>query len=287
MKAPSLLASIAECRAALAAERRGGDRIGFVPTMGALHAGHLSLLACARATSDCVVLSIFVNPLQFGPAEDYDTYPRDMEKDLRLAGEGGADFVFAPRAAEMFPVPLLTRVTMREVIEDFEGAARPGHFDGVLTVVAKLFNIVQPDVAVFGQKDAQQAAAIRTMTADLDFPVEILVVPTVRDPDGLALSSRNATLSDDERRRAQRLHFALAEAADLAAAGETDPRRLEAAMRSALSEVPGIDVDYVAVVDRDRFRPLDRLDRPALAAVAVRVGRTRLIDNLPLGADDR
>lgn len=262
-----------------------------MPTMGGLHEGHLSLVDRARAAAEWVVLSVFVNPLQFGPAEDYVGYPRDLERDRELAGARGADLVFAPTPEEMLPAPPLTRVTMREVTEGWEGAARPGHFDGVLTIVAKLFHIVQPDVAVFGQKDAQQAAAVRQMVADLDFPVEILVVPTVREEGGLACSSRNAYLSTDERRRANGLYSALLRARSLAEGGETDPRRIEAAICDALAKEPQIELEYAAVLDPDRFRPIERLDGPAIAAIAARVGRTRLIDNIVLfqeaGSDGR
>jgi pantoate--beta-alanine ligase len=281
----SVAATIAECRAAVSAARRAGHRIGFVPTMGALHEGHLSLVDRAREAAGFVVLSIFVNPLQFGPADDFAAYPRDLERDSRLAGERGAALVFAPSVTEMYPSPFVTRVTMREVTEEFEGAARPGHFDGVLTVVAKLFLIVQPDVAVFGQKDAQQAAAVRRLVVDLDFPIEIIVAPTVREADGVACSSRNNFLSEAERRKARGLHRALTRARELADGGETDARRIEAAMRDVLARVPALDVEYAAIVDRDHFQPLERIEVPAVAVVAARVGRTRLIDNVVLEAD--
>ena len=274
--------TVAECRDALAPERRAGRRIGFVPTMGYLHEGHLALVDRARAASDVVVLSIFVNPLQFGPAEDLASYPRDLTRDLALAEGRGIDLVFAPVVGEMIPQPLLTRVTMKVVTERYEGAARPGHFDGVLTIVAKLFHVVQPDVAVFGQKDAQQAAAIRRMVADLDFPIEIVVAPTVREPEGLAFSSRNAYLSEADRREALALSRAVGRAAALAEAGETDAARIEAAMREELERTPAVRVEYAAVVDGERFTPVERLSGPAVAAVAARVGSTRLIDNAGL-----
>jgi len=281
----SVAETIAECRAAVTAARRAGHRIGFVPTMGALHEGHLSLVDRAREAAGFVVLSIFVNPLQFGPKEDFAAYPRDLERDRRLAGERGAALVFAPSVTEMYPSPFVTRVTMREATEEFEGAARPGHFDGVLTVVAKLFLIVQPDVAVFGQKDAQQAAAVRRLVIDLDFPIEIIVASTVREADGLACSSRNGFLSEDERRKARGLHLALTRARELADGGETDARRIEAAMREVLARVPALHVEYAAIVDRDHFQPVERIEGPAVAAVAARVGKTRLIDNVVLEAD--
>ena len=286
LKAP-LTTTIRECRAWVTTAREGGRRIAFVPTMGALHEGHLSLVDRARAVADRVVLSVFVNPLQFGPAEDYAAYPRDLERDLELAGERDVDLVFAPSRDEMFPAPPLTRVTMRAVTEGLEGAARPGHFDGVLTVVAKLFHVVLPDVAVFGQKDAQQAAAIRRMVADLAFPVEVLVAPTVREESGLACSSRNAYLSDEEREMARGLYRALEQARAAADGGERDPARIEAAMRQVLAGAKGVELEYVAVVDPERFRPIERLDRTAIAAIAARVGGTRLIDNIVLGSDGR
>jgi pantoate--beta-alanine ligase len=248
--------------------------------MGALHEGHLSLVDVARTKADVVVVSVFVNPTQFAPGEDFERYPRDLERDVRLVAQRGATLVFAPDVEEMYPEPLLTRVTMHGITDDLEGARRPGHFDGVLTVVAKLFHIIEPEVAVFGQKDAQQAAAIRRMVADLDFPVEIVIGATARDPDGLALSSRNAYLSEDDRREALALRSALGRAESLAAEGVADAAPLLAAMREELSRHPGIEVDYVALVERDTFRPVDRLTSPAVAAVAARVGGTRLIDNV-------
>ena len=271
--------TITDCRAALAGLRTG-RRVAFVPTMGALHEGHLSLVDLARTKADVVAVSVFVNPTQFAPGEDFERYPRDLERDARLVAQRGAALVFAPDVEEMYPEPLLTRVTMHGITDDLEGARRPGHFDGVLTVVAKLFHIIEPEVAVFGQKDAQQAAAIRRMVADLDFPVEIVVGATARDPDGLALSSRNAYLSEDDRREALALRSALGRAESLAAEGVADAAPLLAAMREELSRHPGIDVDYVALVERDTFRPVDRLTSPAVAAVAARVGGTRLIDNV-------
>jgi pantoate--beta-alanine ligase len=274
--------TIEECRSAVAAERAGGRRVGLVPTMGALHDGHLSLIDRALERTDFVVVSVFVNPTQFGPHEDYELYPRDLERDATLAGDRGAALVFAPDREEMYPGTLLTRVTMTGVVDDLEGTIRPGHFDGVLTIVTKLFHVVQPDVAVFGQKDAQQAAAVRRMATDLDFPLEIVVGPTVREADGLALSSRNAFLSPDERREALALSRALTAAEELVSDGVLEADRLLGAMRSELDRHPAVDVDYVALVERDSFRPVDRVAGPSVAAVAARVGRTRLIDNVVL-----
>ncbi|HKY61105.1 MAG TPA: pantoate--beta-alanine ligase [Gemmatimonadota bacterium] len=267
------------CRAAVTRARKTGRRIGFVPTMGALHEGHLSLIDLARERSDWVALSVFVNPLQFGPQEDFERYPRDPDRDARLAAGRGADLVFEPPLEEMLPRPLATTVTMAGPTDAFEGEARPGHFDGVLTIVTKLFHVVQPDVAVFGQKDAQQAAAVKRLVLDLDFPVEIVVAPIVRDPDGLALSSRNAYLSDEERRNALSLSRSLDAARSLVESGERDAARVERAMREFLDGAPGVEVDYAAVVDPERFTRVERIDGPSLAAVAARVGRTRLIDN--------
>jgi pantoate--beta-alanine ligase len=278
--------TIAECRTAVA-RLRPGRRVGFVPTMGALHEGHLSLVDLAAQHADVVVLSVFVNPAQFAPGEDFERYPRNLERDVRLAAERGVALVFAPDRAEMYPRPLLTTVTMRGITDDLEGAHRPGHFDGVLTIVTKLFHIVAPDVAVFGQKDAQQAAAIRRMVADLDFPVEIVVGPTIREPDGLALSSRNAFLTPEDRREALALRVALGRAETLARSGVQEAERLLGAMREELSGHSAIVVDYVALVERDSFRPVRRLAGPSVAAIAARVGETRLIDNVVLEPHER
>lgn len=279
---PRLVETIPDCRAALAPRREAGDSIAFVPTMGYLHEGHLSLLDRARSRADFVVMSIFVNPTQFDSAEDLDAYPRDRERDLRLAHERSVDLVFAPPVAEMYPDASRTTVTMEGLTEGFEGAARPGHFDGVLTVVTKLFNIVQPDIAVFGRKDAQQAAAIRRLIADLDFPIELEIVSTVREPDGLAASSRNVRLSPGERSRALVLYRALRQARETFDEGERDAARLELAMRDVLDEAGGVEVEYAAVVDRDSFAPVAEVERPSLAVIAGRVGAVRLIDNVPL-----
>jgi pantoate--beta-alanine ligase len=255
--------------------------------MGALHEGHLSLIDLAAEHADVVVLSVFVNPTQFAPGEDFERYPRNLERDVRLAAARGVALVFAPDPTEMYPRPLLTTVTMRGITDDLEGAHRPGHFDGVLTIVSKLFHVVAPDVAVFGQKDAQQAAAIRRMVADLDFPVEIVVGPTIREPDGLALSSRNAFLTPEDRREALALRVALGRAERLARSGVQEAERLLGAMREELSGHSAIVVDYVALVERDSFRPVRRLAGPSVAAIAARVGETRLIDNVVLEPHER
>ena len=273
----------AEVRAAVAAARAAGKRVGLVPTMGYLHEGHLSLVDRARETAEVVMMSIFVNPLQFGPTEDLDRYPRDLERDLELARSRGVDLVFAPGVAEMYPhgEPKVAVVADDEVAGRLCGASRPGHFRGVLTVVAKLFGIFTPDVAVFGQKDYQQATLIRLMAADLDMGVAVDVAPIVREADGLAMSSRNVYLSAAERERALSLSRALARCGELFAAGERDAQALRAALRSAL-EVPGVEPEYAEVVDPRTLGPVVRAEEGTVCAVAARVGRTRLIDNAVL-----
>ena len=271
--------TIVECQAEVAKARKAGRRIGFVPTMGGLHEGHLSLVDLAREKSDWVVLSIFVNPLQFGPGEDFERYPRDLERDAELAATRDVNLVFAPSVEEMYPRPLAARISMQGIVDEFEGAARPGHFAGVLTVVAKLFHIVAPDIAVFGQKDAQQAAAVRRLVIDLDFPIEILVAPIVRDEDGVALSSRNVYLTPDERRRARSLSRSLEAASSSFEEGERDARKVERVVLDVLEGEAGVEVEYAAVLDPDRFVRIEWIDGPVVVAVAARVGSTRLIDN--------
>ena len=270
----------AEVRAATAAAREAGHRVGLVPTMGYLHQGHLSLVDRARERAGCVAMSIFVNPLQFGPAEDLDRYPRDLERDLGLAEGRGVDLVFAPSAAEMYPggEPRVSVVADPSLENRLCGAARPGHFRGVLTVVAKLFGVFTPDVAVFGQKDLQQALLIRRMVADLDMPLEVDVAPIVREPDGLAMSSRNVYLSAEERARALALPRAVEAARSLFASGETDGSALRDAAWRALA-APGVEVEYAEVVDPATLARVERATPGAVCAVAARVGKTRLIDN--------
>jgi pantoate--beta-alanine ligase len=278
------LRTISEVREALAPARREGLTIGLVPTMGALHEGHLSLLRRARADNDIVVMSLFVNPTQFNDAGDLDAYPRDEGRDLSLAEGNGVDHVFAPSADELYPSGFSTTVTVAGVTEPLEGVHRGrAHFDGVATVVTKLFNIVGPDVAYFGQKDAQQAVVIRRFAADLDIPVRIAVCPTVREPDGLALSSRNAHLSPPERERATALHRALDAARAAVAGGERDPDAVAAPARALLRE-GGIAPEYFEIVDANTMAPAAQVNGNALAVVAARVGATRLIDNEPLQA---
>ena len=269
--------TIAELRAALESGRRSGATIGFVPTMGALHEGHLSLLRAARDSCDVVVLSIFVNPLQFTLAEDLEMYPRTEERDLELAEIEKVDVTFMPSVEEMYPPGRNTTVHVDDVTDGFEGASRPGHFDGVATVVAKLFGIVQPTTAFFGQKDAQQLAMVRRMVMDLSLPVHIEACPTVRESDGLALSSRNAHLSPDERAAATVLWRALqAGVQDLEGGGT--PSTARSAMQRIVQEEPLADLDYADVVDPDSFGPPTGDRR--LLVIAAQVGRTRLLDNI-------
>ncbi|MGH2661426.1 MAG: pantoate--beta-alanine ligase [Actinomycetota bacterium] len=263
--------------------RAEGATVGFVPTMGALHGGHASLLARAREDADFVGASIFVNPLQFGPSEDLASYPRDMDRDLAICEKEGVDLVFAPDAQEMYPdgKPQVT-VDPGPLGQRLEGAARPGHFHGVCTVVAKLFGIVGPCRAYFGEKDAQQLAVIRRMVADLDLPVEVVGCPTVREEDGMAMSSRNAYLPEEERRAATCLYEALARAAWLVEGGERDAAAVKAEMAKRIGAEPLARIDYVAVVDDRTFEEVATIDGPVRALVAARVGPARLIDNLRL-----
>jgi pantoate--beta-alanine ligase len=265
------------------AVRADGQTVGLVPTMGAFHEGHLSLVRRARGERDTVVVSIFVNPLQFGPGEDLATYPRDEARDLELTEGLGVDIVFAPGVEEMEPAgwPEVT-VDPGPLGERLEGASRPDHFRGVATVVARLFNLIGPSSAYFGEKDAQQLAVIRRMVCDLGFPIDLVTCPTVREPDGLAMSSRNAHLSREEREAAGCLFLALAEAAELARGGERDAAKLVAVMAREIGATPLAQLDYAAVVDEETFEELREIRGPARAVVAARFGSTRLIDNLAL-----
>jgi pantoate--beta-alanine ligase len=271
--------TVADLRAALRDARRAERTIGLVPTMGALHDGHLSLVRAARAENDVVVVSLFVNPTQFNEAADLDAYPRDEARDTEAAAAAGADLLFAPSAGEVYPPGFATTVRVAGLTEHLEGEHRGvAHFEGVATVVCKLLNMAQPDVAYFGQKDAQQAAVIRRLVRDLDIPVRIAVQPTVREPDGLALSSRNVHLMGADRERALALRQALDAAAETVAAGERDPHAVERAGRAAMARL-GVEAEYVALVRPDDLRPVERIDGDVLVAVAARVGPTRLIDN--------
>jgi len=276
--------TVADLRAALRDARRAERTIGLVPTMGALHAGHLSLVRAARAENDVVVVSLFVNPTQFNEAADLDAYPRDEARDAAAAAAEGADLLFAPSADEVYPPGFATTVHVAGLTEHLEGEHRGvAHFEGVATVVCKLLNMAQPDVAYFGQKDAQQAAVIRRLVRDLDIPVRIAVQPTVREPDGLALSSRNVHLKGADRERALALRRALEAAAESVAAGQRDPHAIERAGRAAMARL-GVEAEYVALVCPDDLRPVERVDGDVLVAVAARVGPTRLIDNTILHA---
>ncbi|MGB8478809.1 MAG: pantoate--beta-alanine ligase [Acidobacteriaceae bacterium] len=282
-----ILSDISELRATLRqlraiSERETPRTLGFVPTMGALHAGHRSLVQAARQRCDLVVVSIFVNPTQFGPNEDFSRYPRTLEQDCRMLEAEGVDVVFTPTAETMYPTGASTFVDVEGVSDRLDGASRPGHFRGVATVVAKLFHIVQPDLSFFGQKDAAQVAVLRKMVRDLDFPLEIIVCPTVREHDGLAMSSRNRYLSAEERRQALTLSWALRSAEMLIARGEHRASALLKSMREIFQEEPAIRVDYLAVIDPDTLLPIDDVNAGALLAVAAYVGNTRLIDNVQL-----
>jgi pantoate--beta-alanine ligase len=277
------LADVAGLRGWVRAQRGAGHRVALVPTMGFLHAGHLALVDEARRRADAVVMSIFVNPLQFGPTEDLARYPRDLPHDRRLAQERGVDALFVPSEAVMYPPGSEIRVVPGATADRWEGAARPGHFTGVLTVVAKLFHLVEPDLAAFGRKDVQQATLIRQMVRDLDWPVEVVVVPTVREPDGLALSSRNAYLEPDERRRARVLSAALGAAHEAFRAGASRAGDVAAAARRVLESEPSVAVEYLAVVEPRTLAPVDTVDAATVVALAARLGRTRLIDNIVLG----
>ncbi len=272
--------TVAELRAGLAPLRRAERTIGLVPTMGALHEGHLSLMRRAREVCDVVVVSLFVNPAQFTEAADLEVYPRDAARDEALADGVGVDYLFAPAVSEVYPSGFATTVSVTGVSAGLEGERRgAGHFDGVATVVTKLLNMVSPNVAYFGQKDAQQAVVIRRLVRDLDIPVRIEICPTIRDADGLALSSRNALLSGDERRRATALHRALSAVRAAIDDGAEDPASALAAGRAVL-EGAGVDVEYLSLVDPETMEPLRELHEDALAVIAAKVGSTRLIDNV-------
>jgi pantoate--beta-alanine ligase len=280
-KEPEVIRTSAEMTAWSRAARARGERIAFVPTMGALHAGHVALLEEGRRRGERLVLSIFVNPTQFGPNEDLARYPRDLPGDLAKAAGAGTNIAFVPEPIDIYPSGFQTTIEVRELARGLDGAFRPGHFAGVATVVAKLFNIVQPDVAIFGQKDFQQLAVVRRLVADLAMGIEIVGLPTVREPDGLAMSSRNAYLSPRERTRALSLSRALFAARDRVAAGERDARQVVGGARAALD----VDrLDYLELCDAATLTPLVQVDRPAVLLVAAFVGRTRLIDNIQIGA---
>jgi pantoate--beta-alanine ligase len=269
-------------RAASRAARREGKSLGLVPTMGALHEGHLSLVRAARAQCDLVVASIFVNPLQFGPNEDLAKYPRNFDRDRDLLKQNGVDFIFAPSVEEMYPAGAVTYVTVEGLSDKLCGRSRPGHFRGVTTVVSKLFNIVEPGRAFFGQKDAAQSTIIRRMVRDLNIPVQVVVCPIVREPDGLAMSSRNAYLDAQQRESARVVYRALMAVQERFDQGERKVDALIDAGGRAFAQVPSVRLDYFEIVDPETLDPVDDLSRPALVAVAAFVGKARLIDNIVL-----
>jgi len=271
---------IAEIRQWTAEARAAGKGIGLVPTMGALHVGHASLIDAARRRCGFVVVSLFVNPTQFGPGEDFDNYPRPFERDLALCEQHGVDVVFAPSAAEMYPRENLSWGTVSGITEHLCGRSRPNHFRGVTTVCTKLFNIVGCDVAFFGQKDAQQCVVIRRMVADLNMPLEILVCPTVREADGLAVSSRNQYLSAQQRKDAPIIYEALKKGREMIEAGETDPARVRERIEAVMRRVPALQIEYISLVDPETLEDVKRIGRAVLIAVAARLGPARLIDNI-------
>jgi pantoate--beta-alanine ligase len=276
--------TIENMRSACRAARGSGKRLGFVPTMGALHEGHISLVRAAKASCDLVAASIFVNPTQFGPNEDLAKYPRDFERDRDLLQKAGVELLFAPSIEEMYPPGAVTWVTVEELSSRLDGRSRPGHFRGVTTVVAKLFHIVQPDAAFFGQKDAAQLAIIRRMVRDLDFSVEVVACPIMREPDGLAMSSRNAYLDPLQRKQALVLHRSLTRVKKLWDAGERDAAKLAAVGRAEVAQENSVRLDYFEIVDAQSLEPVENVAEGALVAVAAYVGPTRLIDNLVLPA---
>ena len=276
----AFIETIVALRDACADARASQRTVGLVPTMGYLHEGHRSLMRAARAETDFVAVTIFVNPLQFGPSEDLGRYPRDLVRDLEACAQEGVDAVFAPSVAEMYPQPPATTVHVAGLTDGLCGTQRPVHFDGVTTVVAKLFAIAGPCRAYFGRKDAQQLAVVTRMAADLDLPVEVVACPLVREPDGLALSSRNAYLSADDRRAAPVLFRALHAAADAVVAGERDPLRLTARVREIVATEPKVELEYVEARDAASIAPIERVEGQVLLALAARLGVTRLIDNV-------
>ena len=277
--------SVAEMKAACREIKRSGKSLGFAPTMGALHEGHASLVRASTAKCDATIVSIFVNPLQFGPTEDLNKYPRALERDSKLLEQLGTDVLFAPSASEMYPADATTHVEVGELSERLDGLSRPGHFHGVATVVAKLFEIVRPDFAFFGQKDAAQVAVLRRMVRDLNMDVELVVCPIVREADGLAMSSRNAYLSAEERKQALVLHRALRSVQDAVASGEWNADRLIEVGKSAIAHEPAARLDYFAIVDPNSLEPVADISRGALVAAAAFIGTTRLIDNIVLPPD--
>ena len=272
--------TIESVRSLVKAARGNGKKIGLVPTMGALHIGHISLMEAAVKECDFVVVSIFVNPTQFGPGEDFEKYPRPLEADLKICRETGVDVVFNPTPEQMYSVEKLTWVNVEKLTEPLCGRSRPGHFRGVTTVCAKLFNIVAPDIVYFGQKDVQQAIVIKRMVADLNMPLEIVICPTVREPNGLAVSSRNKYLTEQQKKDAANIYKSLQKCRQMIEAGVTETSKIIAEMSKILQQIPSIEIEYVSIVDAGTLRDIDRIAGKILAAVAVRIGPARLIDNI-------
>jgi len=276
--------TIESVRSLVRAARSAGKKIGFVPTMGALHIAHISLIEAAIKECDFVVVSIFVNPTQFVPGEDFEKYPRPLEADLKICEKAGVDVVFAPTPEQMYPSENITWVNVGKLTETLCGRSRPGHFRGVTTVCAKLFNIVAPDIAFFGQKDAQQAVVIRRMVADLNMPLKIVVCPTVREPNGLAVSSRNQYLTEQQKQDATYIYKSLQKCREMIEAGTTDTETITAEMRKILGQAPSIQIEYASIVNAETLQSIDRITGKVLAAVAVRIGPARLIDNILVDA---
>jgi len=276
--------TIEDVRSLVSSARSEGSKIGLVPTMGALHVGHISLIETAVKDCDFVVVSIFVNPTQFGPDEDFEKYPRPLEADLEICREAGVDVVFAPEPQHIYPVENLTWVNVSKLTESLCGRSRPVHFRGVTTVCAKLFNIVAPDAAYFGQKDGQQAIVIKRMVADLNMPLEIVVCPTVREPNGLAVSSRNQYLTEQQKSDAANIYKSLQTCSRLIDAGTTETRRIIDEMQKILQQIPSGQIEYISVVDAETLESIDQIEGKVLAAVAVKIGPARLIDNILVDA---
>ena len=276
--------TIESVRSLVKTARNGGKIIGLVPTMGALHVGHISLMEAAVEKCDFVVVSIFVNPTQFVPGEDFEKYPRPLEADLEICRKTGADVVFAPTPEQMYPAENITWVSVEKLTEFLCGRSRPGHFRGVTTVCTKLFNIVAPDIAYFGQKDAQQAIVIRRMAADLNMPLEIVICPTVREPDGLAVSSRNKYLTEQQKKDATNIYKSLQKCRQMIDAGVTEATEIINGMSKILQPFPSIEIEYISIVDAETLRNIDRIAGKVLAAVAVKIGPARLIDNILVDA---
>jgi pantoate--beta-alanine ligase len=277
--------TIESVRAAVKAARDKGQRIGLVPTMGALHIGHVSLIEAAVKKCEFVVVSIFVNPTQFGPGEDFEKYPRPVEADLDICKKASVNLVFAPKPEQMYPGEIITWVNVEKLTEPLCGKSRPGHFRGVTTVCAKLFNIVQPDIAFFGQKDAQQAIVIKRMVADLNMPLEIVICPTIREPDGLAVSSRNRYLDRQQRQDAAYIYKSIEKCREMVNAGKIETREIIDRMKKVLLQKSSIEIEYISIVDSETLEDIERISGKALVAVAVRLGPGRLIDNIMIDTE--